>query len=270
MPNPILLDLYPGGKRRALTFTFDDGQVHDRRMVDILNQHSLRATFHLISSNLDRPNFVRADEVKSLYANHEVSGHSVTHPCLTRLAPTQILSEILEDRKTLERLTGQVVRGFAYPYGDFDDHVVSVLQSSGLTYARTTQILPSFTFPSGDFLRLGFSCRHQDADATFEKFLALPNYRSGQAMIVFAHSYEFERPNIGWDNISSFCKRAADQHEKIWFTTLIDLVDYTIARQRAHISADGSIIHNPTTTTLWATIDNQPAQIAPGQTLHIN
>lgn len=30
--------LFPEGKRQALTFSYDDAQIHDRRLVDIFNQ----------------------------------------------------------------------------------------------------------------------------------------------------------------------------------------------------------------------------------------
>ena len=37
--------LYPGGKTKALTFSYDDGKIHDRRLVKLFNTHGLKATF---------------------------------------------------------------------------------------------------------------------------------------------------------------------------------------------------------------------------------
>ncbi len=265
---PILLNLYPNARRRAFTTTWDDGNKSDRRLVDLLNQHGIRGTFHLNTKNLLAGNDVRPDEVKTLYAGHEVAAHSVNHPYFTQISDADVLSEVLDDRKTLESIMGAPVRGFAYPFGAYDDRVVSLLQSAGLAYARTTQILPSFEFPTSNFLRLGFSCRHNDALPTLERFLAVPLRASLQAMIVMGHSFEFDRPGVGWDNITALCKAASNQ-ENFWYTTLIELVDYTLARFKLQFSADGRIVHNPTTTTIWATHQNQPIQIAPGQTLQV-
>ena len=39
--------LYPDGKSRALTFSYDDGVVQDRRLVAILNQYGMKGTFNL-------------------------------------------------------------------------------------------------------------------------------------------------------------------------------------------------------------------------------
>ena len=32
---------YPGGKQKALTFSYDDGQVFDRKLVEIFNRNGL-------------------------------------------------------------------------------------------------------------------------------------------------------------------------------------------------------------------------------------
>ena len=38
--------LFPGGKSKVLTLSYDDGNIADRRLVDIFNRHGLRAAFH--------------------------------------------------------------------------------------------------------------------------------------------------------------------------------------------------------------------------------
>ncbi len=39
--------LFPRGKIRALTFSYDDGATQDKRLVDILNHFNLKGTFNL-------------------------------------------------------------------------------------------------------------------------------------------------------------------------------------------------------------------------------
>ena len=55
MTSSLLFDAFPGGKRKALVLSYDDGRVEDRRLVEIFNRHGLRGTFHLNSGNLDQP-----------------------------------------------------------------------------------------------------------------------------------------------------------------------------------------------------------------------
>ena len=42
------------GKRKAITFSYDDGVTQDRRLIEIFNRYGLRATFNLNSELLGR------------------------------------------------------------------------------------------------------------------------------------------------------------------------------------------------------------------------
>lgn len=55
MGHRIQFDRYPGGVMKALTLSYDDGVVHDRRLVDICNRYGLRGTFNLNSGTLGNP-----------------------------------------------------------------------------------------------------------------------------------------------------------------------------------------------------------------------
>ena len=39
------------GKLKALTFSFDDGVLQDKKIIDILNKYNLKATFNLNSGH---------------------------------------------------------------------------------------------------------------------------------------------------------------------------------------------------------------------------
>ena len=57
----IRLGYFPGGKRKALTMSFDDGRDSDRRAVEILNKYGIKGTFHLNAGKLDRPKYLSKD-----------------------------------------------------------------------------------------------------------------------------------------------------------------------------------------------------------------
>ena len=46
----MLVPLYPGGKEKALTFSYDDGVRHDLKLIDIFNRFGMKATFNLNST----------------------------------------------------------------------------------------------------------------------------------------------------------------------------------------------------------------------------
>ena len=41
--------LFDGGKRKVLTLSYDDGTIHDRRLVAMMNEYGIRGTFNLNS-----------------------------------------------------------------------------------------------------------------------------------------------------------------------------------------------------------------------------
>ena len=55
---------YPGGKSKALTLSYDDGQIFDRRLVEIFNKYNMKGTFHLNSGTLGKDGYVTQEEVK--------------------------------------------------------------------------------------------------------------------------------------------------------------------------------------------------------------
>ena len=106
------------GKKKAVTFSFDDGVTQDIRLIDIFNKYGLKCTFNLNSGLLGLPgelerngnkirhDKVKASEVKSIYAGHEVAVHTLTHPNLTQLDEETVVRQVEEDRKALSELCG--------------------------------------------------------------------------------------------------------------------------------------------------------------------
>ena len=82
----ITFDRFPGGKRYACTFSYDDGGKQDRRLVELFNKYGLKCTFNLNSSALIREDGenVKLKEIKELYKGHEIAAHTYNHPHLDR------------------------------------------------------------------------------------------------------------------------------------------------------------------------------------------
>ena len=71
-----------------------------------------------------------------------VGGHARTHPALTALPKEQKRDEIERCRRELEQLTGGVISGFAYPFGDRDDEAKELTRAAGYTWAVCTHAAP--------------------------------------------------------------------------------------------------------------------------------
>lgn len=147
--------LFPEGKTKALILSYDDGALQDRKLVALMNKYGLVGTFHLNSNKLGSDvyfNYLNKAEIKELYKGHEVSAHTANHPNLPDIPKIDVVSEIIEDRKELERLVGYPVRGMAYPFGNTNDDVVAIIDDLGIEYARTVGDTYNFEIPK-DFLR---------------------------------------------------------------------------------------------------------------------
>ena len=164
-------NLFPGGVRRALTMSYDDGMEYDYRLVEIFNQSGIRGTFHLNSGRLGEKERVRPEDVAGLYKNHEVSVHTVNHPYLTQIPDAQVLEEILEDKERLEELCGYPVRGMSWPFGAYTDHVIGLSEACGMEYSRTVAATGSFDLPQ-DFMKWHPTAHHDDdLDGLWKKFM---------------------------------------------------------------------------------------------------
>lgn len=68
-----------------------------------------------------------------------IGGHTVTHSALSRQAAEMQKWEIEDSKAYLEHIIGREITVFSYPFGDFDDLAVSVVQECGYQKAFTVQ-----------------------------------------------------------------------------------------------------------------------------------
>lgn len=278
--NPRLDSMrFPGGLAKALTFSYDDGVIQDRRLVPILNKNGLKGTFNLGSGVLGKIDNafggvdiskIQPEEVKELYKGHEVAGHGLYHSSLTGIGAPAALYEIIEDRKRLEEYTEGMVRGFAYPFGVFDEDVKDMLALAGYEYARVVPSTGTFAIPD-DFLEWSATAHHNDENlmdlarsfCEGKRFMMHP-----ELFYLWGHAYEFDQHN-NWNVIEEFCEYVGKFKDTVWFATNIEICDYINAYKRLLYSADARWIYNPTSTKLWLGIRRDVYEIEPGQTIEI-
>ena len=71
-----------------------------------------------------------------------IGAHTVDHPILKNLSPTEQREQIAGSKYTLENLIGKPVDGFAYPNGrpgtDYDDLSIQMVREAGFNHAVST------------------------------------------------------------------------------------------------------------------------------------
>ncbi|NLA83377.1 MAG: polysaccharide deacetylase family protein [Clostridiales bacterium] len=261
----ISFDVFKDGKRNALTMSYDDGTIYDIKLIEIFNKHGIKSTFHLNSGRFGVGRNISEKDIADLYKNHEISVHGVLHKSLAKLPLQNIIPEIFEDRKNLEKICGYPVRGMSFANGSYNKGVISALKFCGIEYARTTKATKAFELPE-DFLEWHPTCHHNDAVEMGRKFLEQKR-RQGKLLYVWGHSYEFN-DNNNWDLIEEFCRMFAKEDD-IWFATNIEIYDYITAQRNLKISADNSIVYNPSCQAVWFTVEGEIFKINGGETLHL-
>lgn len=246
--NNVLL-AFPEGKHKVLTLSYDDGRTADRRLVRLLNDYGIKATFHLNSGLAGEGDRIPLDQAAELYRDHEIAAHTVNHPTLARCAREQIVSEIIEDRRVLEKITGYPVRGFSYPNGSLNRQIKELLPALGIDYARTVASHGAFHMPD-DLMEWNPTCHHnQNLLALTEQFKQLDRRQYLYLMYVWGHSYEFDQDN-NWELIESFCE-SVGRRDDIWYATNIEITDYLNCYQHLRFAASMEFVYNPSADSVW-------------------
>lgn len=222
---------FSNGKKKALTFSFDDGNVDDIRLIEILDRYGLKGTFNLNAGKLTyRDCWVYADckEVRhinyvdhpDLYVNHEVACHSYTHPRLELLDAATLHNELALDKKVLEFLYGVSMRGMALPFGTWSDAVVEEAKANGFLYCRSIEATNAFTLPDGVLLHPTCHFKAKNLNQLADAFLATD--ADEQLFYIWGHSYELVTEE-DWEAFEAFCRRVSGK-EDVWYCTNAEVI----------------------------------------------
>lgn len=117
---------------KAVSLTFDAawGNEDTDDLISILGKYNIRATFFLVGNWVDK----YPESVKALSdAGHEVMNHSNDHAHFARLSASQIAANVNACSDKIEAITGVRPTLFRCPYGEYDDNVITAVQSTGTT-----------------------------------------------------------------------------------------------------------------------------------------
>ena len=202
------------GKKKAVTFSYDDGVTQDCRLVEMMNTYGVKGTFNLNSGMQSYANVwehpkgllihrMNTEGLKELYQGHEIAAHCLTHADLPKYDEETIRNEILDDKKNL--------------FGTYNDTVVDIARACGIRYSRTIERTGNFGLPE-EPLTLKPTCHHNDADVMdlIDRFLASDS-EEPQLFYLWGHSYEFD-VDQNWDRMEEILKKLSG-HDEIFYGT---------------------------------------------------
>ncbi len=267
---------FPEGKAKALTMSYDDGKVTDERLVEIFNKNGIRGTFNLNYGIMTTEGAyavksprLKPDREKTLYAGHEIATHTFTHPTIARCPRAAVAAEIIKDRTGLEELTGEIIRGHAYPNGSYSKDIEELFSSLGIAYGRVVETKADFELPDNP-MEWKATCHHNDPKLMeYGRYLAelnKPQYL--KLMYVWGHSYEFDDKD-NWNVIEEFCEYMGGRDD-IWYATNIEIIDYVSAAKRLRFSCDCKRVFNPNYCSIWLYLDDtRIREIKAGETAEL-
>ena len=140
---------------RPVLITFDDGYEGVYTYAyPILKEHSFTAIIFVTTGYIGKYNNWDASpgpRFKHLQWSHirEMAddgiwfgSHGINHDFLTRRNDSTARYEIEASKKELEDTLGQPIRFFSYPYGDYDDRIMRIVQEAG--YEAAFSLRPGF------------------------------------------------------------------------------------------------------------------------------
>lgn len=140
-------------RSKRVILTFDDGFVDVfENALPVLHQHGFRSIQFLVADLLGKTSEWQKDsgevpgklmdktQIKDwLASGQEIGSHTLTHPRLTQIPPSEAREEISASKKKLEDFFGFAVEHFCYPYGDWNQKVRDMVQNAGYKSACITK-----------------------------------------------------------------------------------------------------------------------------------
>ncbi len=126
-----------------ITTSWDDGDIHDLKIAEMLCSRGLKGTFYIpVRDSFVTP--LSSGDLRDLSSSgFEIGAHTLTHRLLTSLPEEQVAKEVEVCKYKLEQSLGYEIPMFCYPRGRFNDLVISQVKKSGYRGARTTRMLAS-------------------------------------------------------------------------------------------------------------------------------
>ena len=279
---------FPGGKPKAVTFSYDDGCRSDIRFVETIDKYGIKCTFNINSEMFgadENSSRLTADEVEKYLASshHEIAVHGAFHKAEGSIRPIMGIRDVLDCRRGLEKRFDRIITGMAYPdsgitvfrNGADYETIKRYLKDLGISYARTLGgDNASFELPA-DWYAWMPTAHHSNPNVMnyITKFCNIKYdnvyvaNRAPRLFYLWGHSYEFKNNN-NWELLDNICE-ALGGKDDTWYATNMEIYEYVEAYKSLVFSADDSICYNPTLKDIWFDIGEKLVMIKSGETIRL-
>lgn len=262
---------YPDFREKALTFSCDDGAyASDVIFIDLLKKYNLKATFNIVGKWMNNNStWYTSEAQKGIYDGFEVASHGYTHGQWASFANDDAAKNDLKTNwDYLTNLFGKVPQGFAWPYGDPNNAVLSrYVKELGAEYARPADSVTNYYFPSDWYSWKQKFCSVDNVNSYGYDFFKLKYDGTPLVCTFWMHSSEWNTAGKfisggtakqQWDVLEGFMKKASED-ETIWAATNIEIVRYAKALERVVVTENS--IQNPSELDVYLGVNGEKIKI---------
>ncbi len=142
------IDLLPN---KSVLLTFDDGYADNYAAFEALTKRAMKASWYVVTKDLGQTASWCDDKAPRLpmltpsqlremrSGGMEIGSHTHSHCRLTQASPKRVENELTRSQEILSTLLYRPVSSFAYPYGLYNESVLSAVQTAGYRVAFTTR-----------------------------------------------------------------------------------------------------------------------------------
>lgn len=207
---------------------WDDGVVNDIIVAEICRKYQAKATFNINPGLRDRTKRkcgwsfqgfdvygLALNEMPSVYEGFQVASHTMTHPHPSQISPEQFRREAVDARKWIEDLRQCEARGFAWPFGEYNQTCIGILREEGFVYGRTCANTDR-VLPCGEPLVAATSMHWLNPDFA----LRLEKARESGVFYFWGHSYEMKDDPRLWARYEEMVRAVSSDPEALWVDVL--------------------------------------------------
>lgn len=128
-------------RENYIVCTFDDGYKNVKTYaLPVLKKYGFTATIFVCTEYFGQDNswnykdtkirshMTREEIVELAHCGWEIGSHGQTHRNLLKLFETDVEKELSVSKKIIESVSGSTVISYAYPYGDFNKHILKLVK----------------------------------------------------------------------------------------------------------------------------------------------
>lgn len=130
-------------KKVILTFDLGYEKGYTDHIIDVLNQHGVKATFFVTGHWLKNNHNLAQKMVAS---GHIIGNHTYNHPSLPQISPEKVKSEVEKLQHEIEKITRQKseYRFLRPPKGEYSEQVLDQLTKLGYTTVLWSVAIPDW------------------------------------------------------------------------------------------------------------------------------